>query len=340
MGSGPEQPSRVRRCVTAVNFQATSDGGEGEQEAAERELLVLSMGSTILRKHPTRSRCGAASCGGHQSSRTSAVLYLPRVAAPAVLLQSIRDGIALLTWRADTFAHAEGRDEASGRYRGLRAGQMVSVSADGPGVLVRPEVAARQMDAETEAATAPAPDTAPDGSPATTPSGPGLTVSGATPGAAAVATQRLTRFHGTVSLDPVRAGRDASRIADEVISHLVGQVARGGYGGAGNRGFVAQGVLPTRASGSDGDSGLKSSTDSKGEQTALRTDISAGGASGRKHHPRTERALPVEVENQRSSHWDRKQLVFSSWENRAWHCELDFVATRAEFDAHVGTSQR
>ena len=32
------------------------------------------------------------------------------------------------------------------------------------------------------------------------------------------------RFHGTVSLDPSRAGRDASRIADEVIAHLVGLV--------------------------------------------------------------------------------------------------------------------
>ena len=30
------------------------------------------------------------------------------------------------------------------------------------------------------------------------------------------------RFHGTANLDSGPAGRDASRIADEVISHLVG----------------------------------------------------------------------------------------------------------------------
>lgn len=30
------------------------------------------------------------------------------------------------------------------------------------------------------------------------------------------------RFHGTVTLDPARAGRDASRITDEVLTHLVG----------------------------------------------------------------------------------------------------------------------
>ena len=32
------------------------------------------------------------------------------------------------------------------------------------------------------------------------------------------------RFHGTVTLDATRVGRDASRIADEVIAHLVGLV--------------------------------------------------------------------------------------------------------------------
>jgi hypothetical protein len=32
------------------------------------------------------------------------------------------------------------------------------------------------------------------------------------------------RYHGTVTLDPARVGRDAGRIADEVITHLVGLV--------------------------------------------------------------------------------------------------------------------
>ena len=35
---------------------------------------------------------------------------------------------------------------------------------------------------------------------------------------------RPTRFHGNVSLDANRAGRDASLIADEVITHLAGLV--------------------------------------------------------------------------------------------------------------------
>jgi hypothetical protein len=32
---------------------------------------------------------------------------------------------------------------------------------------------------------------------------------------------RPKRFHGTANLDPARVGRDAGRIADEVIAHLV-----------------------------------------------------------------------------------------------------------------------
>jgi hypothetical protein len=36
--------------------------------------------------------------------------------------------------------------------------------------------------------------------------------------------RRPRRFHGSVSLDPARVGRDAGRIADEVISHLAGLV--------------------------------------------------------------------------------------------------------------------
>ena len=33
-----------------------------------------------------------------------------------------------------------------------------------------------------------------------------------------------TRFHGSVELDAARVGRDAGRIADEVVSHLSGLV--------------------------------------------------------------------------------------------------------------------
>jgi hypothetical protein len=33
------------------------------------------------------------------------------------------------------------------------------------------------------------------------------------------------RFHGSAVLDPTRVGRDAGRIADEIVSHLAGLMA-------------------------------------------------------------------------------------------------------------------
>ncbi len=140
--------------------------------------------------------------------------------------------MALLFWQSDTFAYAESFDEGAGRYLGLRGGQMVSVSADSSGLLVKPDVAKRQMDAEMAATS---PSGAPEGGtgtgaaggaaggvPGGTQPGSGGTTAGTIPGPAPA--PRPHRFHGTVRLDPTRVGRDASRIADEVIAHLAGQV--------------------------------------------------------------------------------------------------------------------
>jgi hypothetical protein len=70
-------------------------------------------------------------------------LYLPRVAGPEVLVQAIRDGLALLTWRADTFGYAESYDEAASRYRGLHGGHGVNIPSDSTGFLVKPDVASK-----------------------------------------------------------------------------------------------------------------------------------------------------------------------------------------------------
>ena len=73
------------------------------------ELLVGSLGSTILRKHLDEVPLWR---GDHVAVKQlvddfARYLYLPRVAGPEVLVQAIRDGLALLTWRADTFGYAE-----------------------------------------------------------------------------------------------------------------------------------------------------------------------------------------------------------------------------------------
>jgi hypothetical protein len=149
-------------------------------------------------------------------------LYLPRLKDSSVLLGAIRDGVALVTWEQDAFAFADSFDEEVGRYRGLRSARDISLpDADSPGLLVRPDVARQQMDADDAAAgvgTAATGATAGGG--ITVPATPGV----GTSGEAAAGPAPLTRFHGTVTLDAARVGRDASRIADEVIAHLTSLV--------------------------------------------------------------------------------------------------------------------
>jgi hypothetical protein len=145
-------------------------------------------------------------------------LYLPRLQTPLILINAIRSGLALLTWEKDAFAYAESYDESKLRYRGLQYGGQFDISEDDTGLLVRPEVARRQIDEET------APPVPPEAGPvnsAKPPSGEGQP----TPGPSAPAqSPKPKRYHGTVVLDPARVGRDASRIADEVITHLAGLV--------------------------------------------------------------------------------------------------------------------
>ncbi len=152
--------------------------------------------------------------------------YLPRLRTPAVLLDAIQAGIASLTWELDTFAYAESYDDAAGRYRGLQMGMLMPISDTDAALLVRPDVARRQRDAERP--TPPVivepdpPHPGPDPGPGP---GPGPDVPGDPPPIPGpVAPPKPRRFHGSVTLDPARVGRDASRIADEVITHLVGLV--------------------------------------------------------------------------------------------------------------------
>ena len=151
-------------------------------------------------------------------------LYLPRVSDSTVLLKSIGDGVGLLTWEHDAFALADSFDDEGKRYRGLRGGQVIALpDTDSPSLLVKPGVARRQLDAEQPEPVpgGAGPDVPGTGGAGTAPgggSGPGET-----PPAPPMPAQPV-RFHGTVAFDSTRVGRDAGRIADEVISHLSGLV--------------------------------------------------------------------------------------------------------------------
>jgi hypothetical protein len=198
------------------------------------ELLISGLAASRLRleldqvplwRLPAASRDSAAQAGaGHVSIQQltedfARYLYLPRLRDTGVLVEAVRGGLGLLTWSQDSFAYAESFDETAGRYRGLQAGRQLWIDGDNPiGLLVKPEPAQRQLAAE---APTPGGGTPPaGGTGGTTP--PTLGGGGGTPPPAAVTAPK--RFHGTATLDSKRVGRDAGRIADEVIAHLSGIV--------------------------------------------------------------------------------------------------------------------
>jgi predicted AAA+ superfamily ATPase len=202
-----------------VQWQATRISGSDalavrtSKKLRSDELLITALGSTILRKHLDDVPLWR---GDHVPVRQlvddfARYLYLPRLTDSEVLTQAIQDGAGFLTWQSDTFAYAESYDETAKRYRGLRAGQTVTVTAESTGLLVKPEVARRQMEAELKAS--------PPG-PGPLPPKPG---DKDTPPPPPKPEDTLKRYHGTANLDPTRAGRDASRIADEVLAHLISQ---------------------------------------------------------------------------------------------------------------------
>ncbi|MCY4079348.1 MAG: Swt1 family HEPN domain-containing protein [Caldilineaceae bacterium] len=206
-----------------VEWQKIRLRGSGPlaQQASRRllndEMLVTSMAGTRLRMELDRVPLWR---GDHVAVRQlvddfARYIYLPRLQQPNVLLGAITDGVSLLTWTQDSFAFGDGYDEDKERYPGLRAGQGLFINETSAGLLVKPDVAQHQMDAETVVdPPTPAPDdpTVPPPEPGLPPKTPPLPPPPA----------KAKRYHGSVTLDPTRAGRDASQIADEVISHLSG----------------------------------------------------------------------------------------------------------------------
>jgi hypothetical protein len=136
-------------------------------------------------------------------------LYLPRLANEDVLLNAIVAG----SHSMDYFGYADMVDD-NGRYRGLVFGTgRSSVNNDGKSVLVKPEVAKKQFDDEraekekNQQVVNSDIDTGIGGRSDLEKSIP------PTP-------KKMRRFHGSISLDPNRAGRDAGNIAESIIQYL------------------------------------------------------------------------------------------------------------------------
>ncbi len=219
----PEQPSPQ----APVTWKATKVSGSdalavrASKKLRSDELLVTTLGPTILKKHLDEVPLWR---GDHVPVRQlvddfARYLYLPRLLGPHVLARAVSDGLRLLTWRSDGFAFAESHDESVPRYRGLHCGEAVDVSPESAGLVVKPDVAHRQLEEETKAAERKAAEPAPAEPDTSAPAG-GRSAPGRTVVEKPVV--RLRRFHGTVALDPTRVTRDVGTIANEVIAHLAG----------------------------------------------------------------------------------------------------------------------
>ena len=206
----------------AVTWEATRLTGSGAlaERASKKlrsdELLLTALGASIQRMHMDNVPLwrGDSVAVKQLVDDFARYLYLPRLAGPEVLVNAIRDGLELLTWQQDSFAYAESYDETAARYRGLRSGQVTNVVPDSAALLVKSDLARRQMDAEAPAVATPA-------------TGGNVVDASAAPPAVVPESAGQTlprRFHGTVRLDEQRVGRDAGRIAEEVIAHLSGIV--------------------------------------------------------------------------------------------------------------------
>ena len=210
-------------------IRLTAQGGLAERAGKRMrndEMLIATFAGTRLRMELDRVPLWQ---GDHVEVRQlldyfARYLYLPRLKDPSVLLEAIRTGLGLMTWEQDSFAYADSYDEEAGRYRALHHGPRGPLADSDAGLVVRPEVASKQLAVEAAATAGAGADTT-----TTYPHTEGQDVdfgeeptTGPLPGFPGQA--KAKRYHGSVRLNSTRVGRDASQIADEVIAHLAGLV--------------------------------------------------------------------------------------------------------------------
>ncbi|HZL05242.1 MAG TPA: AAA+ family ATPase, partial [Coriobacteriia bacterium] len=160
-------------------------------------------------------------------------LYLPRLKDSQVFLEAVRQGVNSLSWQAETFAYAQAVDD-DGRLLDLFAGHAdISIMLNDESVLVRPDAALAQLEAD-EAAKREFTD---QGGRIFTPPGEqpplggdglggesraiGTGADGATFGTSRPPAPKLARrFYGVVELDPTRLNKQVPEVVEHVVEHL------------------------------------------------------------------------------------------------------------------------
>jgi predicted AAA+ superfamily ATPase len=146
----------------------------------------------------------------------SRYLYLPRLKDSDVLLDAIREGIK----SKDYFGYASSFDSDKGRFLGLvfNSTSNNSVLIDSNSILVKPEAAVRQISGDNQldhVASYEAISSVSDSQPKSPVQNQDVSL-GISP-----ADARLKkRFFGSIQLNPMRLGRDADRVAEEIVQYL------------------------------------------------------------------------------------------------------------------------
>lgn len=195
------------------------------------ESLLVQMGAVRLKTELDRIPLWN---GNHVSIKQlseymARYLYLPRIRDESVLIGAIEAGVSGLMWEEEGFAYAEGWDSVRERYQGLRGGISVRIVVDDRSLLVKPSVAVKQLTEDRlQAAQRKNTENGHNHHTQNLPINPKDNLSN---DAQSLTRQSvpvnnlpgkpiLTRFHASAEVDPIRLGRDAARIAEEVVQHL------------------------------------------------------------------------------------------------------------------------
>ena len=228
-----EGVSRLEWDVAQVPAGGASLAGGVSERMRSNEHLITRWSPALLkmeldrwfwkgRKHVPVKQVWDALC---------AYCYLPRLRDRSVFEATVRAGLESGAGGAgdasdasadgvggtggDYFAYATSVS-AQGRYEGLTLGAPTSIYLDASSVLVKPDAARAQLEAEQTPAGAPG-----RAETSSTAGGTGSGSRSAETGRPPIVRARAPRrFFGTIRLDPIRAGRDMSVVTEEVVQHL------------------------------------------------------------------------------------------------------------------------
>jgi hypothetical protein len=231
----PTQPNPTAE-VRWEELKVTGNDSLARRTSAKlrgEEMLLVDLAPDAIAKGDTLGRLGGARLRmeldrylwtdkdhvsfGQLTEWFTRYLYLPRIKTRDTLVRAVQDG-ATQMYVGDTFVVASGWDEEKKRYRGLKVGGGGTAPVVEKGtLLVKPAVARQQQAAECPEAVQPTSSGMPTTGRRPTPA---HGVPAVAPGSVPVPRSPPNLFVGSVRLDSARIGRDAGRVAEEVIQHL------------------------------------------------------------------------------------------------------------------------